>query len=57
MSATDYREMSSTRMPPFKDKQGIIWFGGMNGITYFNPQDIINPAKTWNIRITDFFPA
>ena len=38
----------------FKDKQGIIWFGGMNGITYFNPQDIINPAKTWNIRITDF---
>ena len=39
----------------FKDKQGIIWFGGMNGITYFNPQDIINPAKTWNIRITDFF--
>ena len=27
----------------------------MNGITYFNPQDIINPAKTWNIRITDFF--
>ncbi len=29
----------------FKDKQGIIWFGGMNGITYFNPQDIINPAK------------
>lgn len=39
----------------FKDKQGTIWFGGMNGITYFNPQDIINPAKKWNIRITDFF--
>ena len=39
----------------FKDEQGTIWFGGMNGITYFNPQDIINPAKTWNIRITDFF--
>lgn len=39
----------------FKDSQGIIWFGGMNGITYFNPQDIINPAKKWNIRITDFF--
>lgn len=39
----------------FKDKQGIIWFGGMNGITYFDPQDIINPAKKWNIRITDFF--
>lgn len=39
----------------FKDSKGIIWFGGMNGITYFNPQDIINPAKKWNIRITDFF--
>lgn len=39
----------------FKDEQGIIWFGGMNGITYFNPQEIINPAKIWNIRITDFF--
>ena len=39
----------------FKDSQGTIWFGGMNGITYFNPQDIINPAKKWNIRITDFF--
>lgn len=39
----------------FKDKQGIIWFGGTNGITYFNPQDIVNPAKKWNIRITDFF--
>lgn len=39
----------------FKDEQGIIWFGGMNGITYFNPQDIVNPAKKWNVRITDFF--
>jgi signal transduction histidine kinase/ligand-binding sensor domain-containing protein/DNA-binding response OmpR family regulator len=39
----------------FKDQQGIIWFGGMNGVTYFNPQDIMNPARKWNIRITDFF--
>ena len=39
----------------FRDSRGIIWFGGMNGITYFNPQDIINPEKKWNIRITDFF--
>jgi ligand-binding sensor domain-containing protein len=44
MSATDYREIVSTECP-FKDKQGIIWFGGMNGITYFNPQDIINRQK------------
>ena len=27
----------------------------MNGITYFNPQEITNPAKKWNIRITDFY--
>lgn len=39
----------------FKDSQGTIWFGGMNGITYFKPQDILNPAKKWTIRITDFF--
>lgn len=39
----------------FKDSKGTIWFGGMNGITYFNPQDIVNPAKKWTIRITDFF--
>ena len=39
----------------YKDREGIIWFGGMNGITYFNPQEITNPAKKWNIRITDFY--
>lgn len=39
----------------FKDSQGFIWFGGMNGITYFKPQEIVNPARKWNIRITDFF--
>lgn len=39
----------------FKDHNGTIWFGGTNGITYFNPQEIINPAKKWNIRITDFY--
>lgn len=40
----------------FKDKgRNILWFGGMNGITYFNPREITNPAKKWNIRITDFY--
>lgn len=38
----------------FKESDGTIWFGGMNGITYFKPKEIINPAKKWNIRITDF---
>ncbi|MDH6312105.1 signal transduction histidine kinase/ligand-binding sensor domain-containing protein/DNA-binding response OmpR family regulator [Parabacteroides sp. PFB2-10] len=39
----------------FKDNKGNIWFGGMNGITYFNPWEIINPAKKWTVRITDFY--
>ncbi|MDL2309911.1 response regulator [Parabacteroides sp. OttesenSCG-928-B22] len=39
----------------FKDEKGIIWFGGTNGITYFNPQEIINPSKKWTVRITDFY--
>lgn len=39
----------------FKDANGTIWFGGVNGITYFNPKEIINPAKKWNVRISDFY--
>lgn len=39
----------------FKDKNGMLWFGGVNGITYFNPEDIIKPSKKWNVRITDFY--
>ena len=39
----------------FKDANGTIWFGGMHGITYFNPHDITNPAQKWNVRITDFY--
>lgn len=39
----------------FADHNGILWFGGTNGITYFNPQEITNPAKKWNVRIIDFY--
>lgn len=39
----------------FKDKSGTLWFGGVNGITYFDPQDIIKPSKKWKVRITDFY--
>ncbi len=39
----------------FKDADGTLWFGGVNGVTYFNPQEITDPAKKWNIRITDFY--
>jgi len=39
----------------FKDENGVLWFAGVNGITYFNPEDIIKPSKKWNVRITDFY--
>lgn len=39
----------------FADRNGTLWFGGTNGITYFNPQEITNPALKWNVRITDFY--
>lgn len=39
----------------FADHNGILRFGGTNGITYFNPQEITNPAKKWNVRIIDFY--
>lgn len=39
----------------FADRNGILWFGGTNGITYFNPQEITNPTKKWNVRIIDFY--
>ena len=39
----------------YKDKDGILWFGGMNGLTYFKPDEIYIPNKKWNARISDFF--
>lgn len=39
----------------FQDLNGTLWFGGTNGITYFSPQEITNPGKKWNVRITDFY--
>lgn len=38
-----------------RDADGTLWFGGINGITYFNPDDISNPGSNMNIRITDFY--
>lgn len=39
----------------FKDAQGNIWFGGIYGVTYFNPKEITTPARKWHVRITDFY--
>ncbi len=39
----------------FKEQDGTMWFGGVNGVTYFNPKEIINPSRKWNVAITDFY--
>lgn len=44
-----------TKNASLRDADGTLWFGGMNGVTYFNPQEITNPEQKWNIRITDFY--
>ena len=45
MQTTVCKEMNSAKNASFADHNGILWFGGTNGITYFNPQEITNPAK------------
>lgn len=37
-----------------KSKDGMMWFGGMNGITYFNPDAVRPSEKDVKIRVTDF---
>jgi signal transduction histidine kinase/ligand-binding sensor domain-containing protein/DNA-binding response OmpR family regulator len=37
------------------DADGTLWFGGMNSVVYFKPQEIINPAKKWTVRVTGFY--
>ncbi|MFS0489846.1 hypothetical protein [Leadbetterella byssophila] len=39
LAGTEFNYYSS-----FKDNQGLLYFGGLNGLTYFLPQDIkVNP--------------
>lgn len=37
-----------------KDKEGNLYFGGTNGLTYFNPNEIKDNSYIPNIVITDF---
>lgn len=39
----------------FMDDNGTIFFGGTHGITWFDPARITNPARTVDVRITDFY--
>lgn len=36
-------------------QDGSILFGGLNGITYFQPEKITAPNKTLEVRLTDFY--
>lgn len=39
----------------FKDSDGQIYFGGINGITYFNPADVVKPGRKWTVRLADIY--
>lgn len=40
----------------FQDSDGVIYFGGNNGITYFQPEDISMPAEyNYNILTTNVY--
>ncbi len=44
-----------TKGASFCDKEGNLWFGGTNGITWFNPKEITTPYKNWTPRITGLY--
>ena len=37
------------------DQQKQLWFGGINGITYFNPDQIVRSRKDFNIALSNFY--
>ena len=39
----------------FKDASGQIYFGGVNGISYFNPADVVKPGRKWTVRLSDMY--
>jgi signal transduction histidine kinase/ligand-binding sensor domain-containing protein/DNA-binding response OmpR family regulator len=39
----------------FKDQQGVIYFGGVYGVTYFSPALITDAPVKYDIFITDFY--
>lgn len=49
LSSNEFNYASS-----FKDQHGGLWFGGMNGINYFNPKDIPQAEKNPPLCLTEF---
>lgn len=44
-----------TKGASFRDEEGNLWFGGTNGLTWFNPKEITAPQKKWTPRITGLY--
>lgn len=44
-----------TRGASFEDKNGVIYFGGTNGLTFFDPSSIISQQRSLNLLLTDFY--
>lgn len=38
----------------YRDSNGTFYFGGVSGITFFRPQDIVNVSKGLQVNITEF---
>ncbi len=38
----------------YKDRDGTLYFGGVNGLTYFNPNEITNNTKAPRVVLTGF---
>ncbi len=39
----------------WRDGDGMLWFGGVNGITLFDPAEITSANRKWHVRVTDFY--
>lgn len=39
----------------FDKRNGLMFFGGVNGLTYFNPEKIAKRGRKYDLRITDFY--
>lgn len=36
---------------------GDLYFGGVNGVTWFNPNDVVPNSKKWDVHISDMYIA
>lgn len=39
----------------FTDSKGRVWFGGINGVTYFNPDGMNASENLWDVRVVGFY--